>query len=316
VVASTRGPFADGTISLGLSAVGSLGSEIVGRLVADARAAVGAGFDGVTISEHHGGFPAYVPSPMLVAAVLLGQLDRGFACAGPSVLPLRTPITAAEDLAWLAAAYPGRVGAGFVAGYHERDFALVGVEYAGRQRAFWDGLVSVVSALGPNSSLSADPAIAELASGGRQVEIVAGVGGPVGVRRAAQSGAGVLLMSLSAPHEAASLVRQYLNAQGSGPVVLIRRVDLDGTVAGLPASMSSWRSAADDHDWLRASDGAVAGGPAELVAKLLVEAVRVSGARALNLRLDAYAADPAQVRPQIERLGSDVLPLVRAELGW
>jgi alkanesulfonate monooxygenase SsuD/methylene tetrahydromethanopterin reductase-like flavin-dependent oxidoreductase (luciferase family) len=314
--ATTVEPLGATTISLGLSAREGTGREVVDGLTRDATDAVAAGFDGLTLSEHHGGFPHYVPSPVLLSGVLLSRLPHGFACAAPSILPLRTPVTVAEDLAWLDAAYPDRVGAGFVPGYQAGDFEAVGCDFTQRQPAFWDGLASLMTALGRGdgpSPVTGDPAVSGLQA--RSVPVLAGVGGPVGVRRAARLGVGLLVTSLRPAHEAGDLVRLHREAGGTGSVVLIRRVHVGAGAAGFGSSMADWERGSGK-DWLRPDGDALATGTATAVADSLVEAVRASGCTALNLRLDTYTHDPSQVSHQVEVLGAEVLPRVREALGW
>jgi alkanesulfonate monooxygenase SsuD/methylene tetrahydromethanopterin reductase-like flavin-dependent oxidoreductase (luciferase family) len=311
-------PLGQGTISLGLSARYGSGRDVVEGLVADAMAAVAAGFDGVTLSEHHGGFPHYVPSPLLLSGVLLSRMPRGFACAAPMVLPLRTPVTVAEDLAWLDSAYPDRVGAGFVPGYQQGDFDAVGLPFDTRRVVFWEGLAAMAGALGRRagvpSPVAGDPAVAGLHP--RSVPLLAGVGGPVGVRKAARLGAGLLVTSLRPASEAAGLVREYRESGGTGSVVLIRRVHVGETAAGFETSLADWSGRSGGADWLRPDDGALATGSPEAVAAALVDAVRTSGCSALNLRLDTYTHDASQVLPQLEVLGTEVVPWIREALGW
>lgn len=313
----TAEPFAPRSIALGLSPVGESGRAVVTRLADEARAAEEAGFDGVTLSEHHAGFAHYLPSPLVVAAQLLPLLGRAWAAACPAILPLRRPIIVAEDLAWVNAVHPGRVGAGFVAGYQKQDFDVVGVDFETRDQAFWAGLEDIVTALGTGpdvSPIKADPAIADLA--GRGIPLLAGVGGRGGVRRAARVAVGLLLTSLRTPDEAGQLVRAYTEAGGSKPAVLIRRVHVGADAVGFGASTAAWLSRSDAPSWLNAADTALINGTPDEVASGLVSAVRASGCGALNLRLDAYTGDPSAVAGQIAALGADVLPRVRAELGW
>jgi alkanesulfonate monooxygenase SsuD/methylene tetrahydromethanopterin reductase-like flavin-dependent oxidoreductase (luciferase family) len=309
----TEAPFAPGSVSLGLTPVGGTVAQIVPRLVEDAAAAVEAGFDGVTLSEHHGGLPHYLSSPMAVAAGLLARLPRGWAAAAPSILPLRPPAIVAEDLAWQAALYPGRVAAGFVAGYHERDFDLVGADFNGRRAAFWAGLEHLADAFRGVSRLESDTAVAAA----RGLPVLAGVGGPLGVRRGARLGVGLLLTSLRRPAEVAPLIDAYRAAGGPGAVVLIRRVHVGpGSTSGLDAGLANWRSGADaSASWLSADRDALVCGPTEAVAQQLAEALAVSGADALNLRIDAYPTRPDLVPRQVAELGAMVLPLLRDAIG-
>ncbi|SOD71790.1 alkanesulfonate monooxygenase SsuD/methylene tetrahydromethanopterin reductase-like flavin-dependent oxidoreductase (luciferase family) [Jatrophihabitans sp. GAS493] len=306
-------PFAPGTISLGLSAVGGTASEVLTRMTTESRAAVAAGFDGVTISEHHAGFPRYVSSPLAISALLLARLERGWAVAAPTVLPLRNPIPVAEDLAWLAAAYPGRVGAAFVAGYQRRDFEVIGVDFDSRHRMLWEGVAKIRAVFEDESPLAADPAIAQAT--GASLPLLVGIGGPVGAHRAGGLGLGILATSLRPPNELRAIVDEYREAGGAGPAVLIRRIHVGQAASGFAGSMEHWRAQAPGSaDWLQADESALLLGSAEDVAERLVSALLTSGCTALNIRIDAYATRPELVAEQIELIGSGVLPMVRAAL--
>lgn len=305
-------PFAAGSISLGLSAVSGDARAIAGRLRDDAITAVSVGFDGVTLSEHHGGFPHYVPSPLTLAAGILGQLPRGWAVAAPAILPLRPPVTVAEDLAWLAALYPGRVGAGFVPGYQRRDFEVLGAEFAGRHVAFWRGLATLVCTLGAGSPLRADPAIASA-----DLPVLVGVSGPVAARRATAAGVGMLVTSLRRrPAAVQLLVDAYTAAGGTMPTTLIRRVHVGNLAAGgFGRSMGDWRSQAEaSASWLAADDDSLVSGSPAAVADELARSLTDSGCRALNIRIDAYTAQPELIGDQIAALGELVLPALRLRM--
>jgi alkanesulfonate monooxygenase SsuD/methylene tetrahydromethanopterin reductase-like flavin-dependent oxidoreductase (luciferase family) len=309
-------PFGNGSISFGLSAVDGTAEDIVAALRREVAAAASAGFDGVTISEHHGGFAGYLPTPILLSAVLLAALDDVWACAGPSVLPLRSTATVVEDLAWLEAAYPGRVGAGFVAGYQKRDFELVGADFDGRSATFWAQLQELTDELSGTGAahLRLDPAVAALTP--RGLPIVCGVGGPVGASRAAQAGAGLLLMSLAAAAKSAELIRRYRGSGGSGPCVLIRRVQFGSSIGPVAAKLARWRSASDEAQWLRVDADAVALGSSTEIAARLAHDISASQATALNIRIDCDSSDLAQRTARINRFGEEVLPMLRQELGW
>jgi alkanesulfonate monooxygenase SsuD/methylene tetrahydromethanopterin reductase-like flavin-dependent oxidoreductase (luciferase family) len=230
---------------------------------------------------------------------------------GPSILPLRRAATIAEDLAWLSCAYPGRVGAAFVPGYQQRDFDAVGVDFELRHRAFWSGIEEMAAhQRSGESPIADDPAIGELRPAG--VPMLAGIGGPIGARRAAEAGVGLLLMSLRPPAELAEVVARYHDHVGRGPIVLIRRVSLGATAAGLAANLDAWQSASSGSagsSWLQAADGAAVSGSPERLVDDLQAAMAKTGAAALNLRLDAYSTGTAtQLHDQIAELGERVLP--------
>ena len=313
---ASRPPFSNGSVSLGLSLVGDTARDMMDRLVDDARRAVAHGLDGVTLSEHHAGMPGYLPSPLSTSAALLALLESGWACAGPAILPLRNPVLVAEELAWCEALHPGRVGAAFVPGYHELDFVVAGADFADRQQAHWrclDVLTATLAGDWRPRDLQHDHALAGLSSDG--VPVLTGAAGPVAVRRAADLGIGILIPSLRSAGEVRELTDRYVDRGGSGPVVMIRRVHVGSSSQGTTRQLEQWRSRAGSAPWLDLShDAAVTGEPSVVVDRLLEE-IEKSRCTALNLRLECYAVAPEQVDEQISLLG-EVLPRVRAELGW
>ena len=113
-------------------------------------------------SEHHGGFAGYMPNPLQAAGWLLEAMADGWAAPCPLLLPLRPPALVAEEMAWLAARYPGRVGLGLAAGSLVDDFEIMGLTKDDLTARFADGLALVAGALGGTDPgrLAADPAVA------------------------------------------------------------------------------------------------------------------------------------------------------------
>lgn len=313
-------PLGHATVSLGLSSVAGPAVDVVTDLVAGARAAEDAGFDGVTLSEHHDGFAGYVPDPLSMTGVLRDRLERAWACAGPAILPLRNPVLVAEQLAWAEAVHPGRVAAAFVPGYQRRDFDLVGASFDERHRTHWSHLARLVVEVGPAGStrvgdLAGDPAVGDLSPGG--VSLLTGATGPLAVRRAAALGVGLLLPSLRPATDVRALVEEYRTHGGSGPVVLIRRVRVGSGSGDGGRLLGDWRSRADDAPWLDLSEAAVVAGGPEQLAEGLVSQVQESGCTALNLRIEADGdvEGAGAFREHLELLGARVLPAVREALG-
>ncbi|MFT3851336.1 MAG: LLM class flavin-dependent oxidoreductase [Ilumatobacteraceae bacterium] len=103
-------PFGKGAISLGLYTHPELGPrQQLESVIGLARVADAVGFDGVTFSEHHAGFPGYLPDPALVSGWVLEVTDSIWAGACPTVLTLRNPRLVAEQLVWTASALSGTV---------------------------------------------------------------------------------------------------------------------------------------------------------------------------------------------------------------
>ena len=308
-------PFSPGTVMLGLHLSAGDAREAVRSLREQAVAAERAGFDGIGLSEHHGGFPGYAPTPIVLAGALVAATERIWGAPCPTVLPLRPSVVVVEDLAWLAACYPGRIGAAFVSGYQSGDFELVGADFEHRMRAFADALPAAVRALAGDPALTGgDPAVSAL--GTTPVPVLAGAGGPRAARRAALAGAGLLLTSLTDPGAARELVDTYAAEGGTGPRVLIRRVWL-GPPPSFAEQMDAYR-AADPEATLpgvEANDVMVSGSADDVAARLARDC-EVAGADALNLRIFVPDATSADLVDQIERVGAEVLPALRRALDW
>jgi len=140
-------PFGAGSVSVGLHAYRPSAAGRLADLAAQARLAVEGGFDGFTLAEHHAGLNGYVPNPGQVAGWLLGEVAGGWAAACPILLPLRSAALVAEEIAWLAARHPGRVGVGFAPGFAPADFAIAGVAVEDRRHRFAVALPVVVACL-------------------------------------------------------------------------------------------------------------------------------------------------------------------------
>ncbi len=162
----TGTPLSEGSISLRLYPhVGLSAEETVRELRHQAVLATEAGFDGVMTSEHHGGFAGYMPNPLQVAGWLLEAMPTGWAAPCPLLVTLRPPALVTEEVAWLAARFPGRVGLGLAAGSLDADFDIVGLTKDDLARRFSDVLAEVAGALDGSEPgrLAEDPAVARCA---------------------------------------------------------------------------------------------------------------------------------------------------------
>jgi alkanesulfonate monooxygenase SsuD/methylene tetrahydromethanopterin reductase-like flavin-dependent oxidoreductase (luciferase family) len=307
-------PFAPGQVSLRLYPHNELAaSEVLSELCAQARRALQVGFDGVMTSEHHGGFAGYLPNPLQVATFILEENPVGWTAACPLLLPLRPTAQVAEEVAWLAARHPGRVGLGVAAGALRRDFEVMGLRLESAVEHFKAELPQVVAMLRGErlGDLAGDPALRQCA--GSPVPVLSAAASPAAARRAAACGAGILLEGMSGASRLAAITDGYRNAGGTGPVVLIRRAWLGQPdpelVAHQRAVYDSYGSSSfGDDETVHGNDG-------DELADRLLRVLRASGARALNLRLHLPGMPPDAVRDQIERLGTTVLPALRARMG-
>ena len=308
------GPLAAGSVSLRLYPhLDRAATAVVDELLEQGRLAAAHGFDGVMTSEHHGGFAGYIPNPLQAAGWLLDVMPTGWAAPCPLLLPIRPAPLVAEEVAWLAARFPGRVGLGVAAGALADDFEIMGTSMDDLTARFAAGLETVASllrgeALGP---LVADPAVAACAE--HPVPVVSAASSATAVRRSARLGVGILLDSLTTVERCRRLTDAYREAGGTGPCVLIRRAWVGEPfraegAAQVEVYRSYAPSGATSH-W--GEQEQVAAGAAE-VAERLDEARRSAGCDCLNLRVHVPGVPAEAVREQIAVIGDDVLPRLRA----
>jgi alkanesulfonate monooxygenase SsuD/methylene tetrahydromethanopterin reductase-like flavin-dependent oxidoreductase (luciferase family) len=289
---------------------------IVAELRVQALLAARHGFDGVMTSEHHAGFAGYLPNPLQLAGFLLEAMPDGWAAPCPLLLPLRPPALVAEEIAWLAARFPDRVGLGVAAGALPVDFEVMGLTMDDLTGRFSRGLEQVARLVGGHDTgpLGADPAIARCRE--HPIPLLSAAASITAARRAARHGCGLLFDSLVTPERCRALVDAYRAADGARTVVLVRRCWLgEPPRAEVDRQLEVYRSyapgAAPAH-WGR--DEMAQSTDPEAVVERLVAAARTAGADALNLRIHVPGVGREAAREQIERLGTEVVPRVRDAL--
>jgi alkanesulfonate monooxygenase SsuD/methylene tetrahydromethanopterin reductase-like flavin-dependent oxidoreductase (luciferase family) len=310
-------PFAAGSVSLRLYPHGDLpATPIVDELRTQAALAAQHGFDGVMTSEHHAGFHGYLPNPLQAAGWCLEAMTSGWAAPCPLLLPLRPPALVAEEIAWMAARFPGRVGLGVASGALPADFEIMHVpmdDLAKRFTAAFEELAGILDGSAPGA-LAGDPAIAEAAE--RRIPVLSAAMGFTAVRRAARLGAGLLFDSMSTPERCRELVDAYHEAGGTASCVLVRRAwvgdpprhDFDEQLAvyrdySPRAAQATWgeQEMVDS----TGADDVVAG---------LLDSMDRSGCDALNARINVPGVVPEAAREQIALLGGQVVDRLRGEL--
>jgi len=305
-------PFGPGTISLRLYPHNELPAEaVVSELCLQAGLALDSGFDGIMTSEHHGGFAGYMAQPLQMASFVLDEHASGWAAAAPLLLPLRSTALVAEEVAWLRARHPGRVGVGVAAGALPLDFEIAGIAQSESVDRFKSELPRLVAMLRGEKlgELEGDPALRSCRD--QPVPVLSAAVSESAAVRAAHCGAGILMEGMSAPRRLARLTRAFASAGGTGSKVLIRRVWLgrvsDELVTGQRAVYESYaaRAGAFGEDQTIASDD-----PTE-VSERLAAAVEEVGADALNLRVQLPGMAHEEVREQIASLGTAVVARVR-----
>ena len=307
-------PFAPGSVSMRLYPHLDLPAPaIIEELRGQAALAAAHGFDGVMTSEHHGGFAGYLPNPRQVAGWLLDAMSTGWAAPCPLLLTLRPAALVVEEVAWLAARFPGRVGVGLAAGALKEDFEVMGLTTDGLAARFAPALEEVAGLLGGGAAglLADDPAVAHCVE--HPVPVVSAATSVTAARRAAHIGVGLVLDSLSTPERCRELTDAFREAGGGGPCIVIRRAwvgepprdrverQLDvyrGYSA--PAAQAHWQG-----EQLVADDDPTA------VADTLTDVLGRAGGDCLNLRVHVPGVDPNAARAQITRLGDEVVPRMR-----
>jgi alkanesulfonate monooxygenase SsuD/methylene tetrahydromethanopterin reductase-like flavin-dependent oxidoreductase (luciferase family) len=310
-------PFARGSISLRLYPHNELtAAEIVAELRTQAALAADHGFDGVMTSEHHAGFHGYLPNPLQAAGWCLEAMGSGWAAPSPLLLPLRPAALVAEEVAWLAARFPGRVGIGVASGALQDDFAVMGLTMHRLAERFTEGLEALVGMLSGSDpgALAGDPAIKACAE--HPIPIVSAAMGFTAVRRAAALGVGILFDSLSIAERCRELSDAYRDAGGAGPVIIIRRAWVgQPPQEKVDQQLDVYRGYSSRKAQLHWGGNELIGAsdPAP-VAEGLVEIARAAGADALNIRIHVPDVPREAVREQIAVLGDEVIPRVKREL--
>lgn len=309
-------PLANGSVSLRLYPHDTDAVEQLALIRSQAARGAEAGYDGVMVSEHHADFPGYLPNPVQLAGFLLDAMPSGWAAPCPLLLPMKPYALIAEDLAWLDAAYPGRVGAGFAAGALPVDFELAEVPFDEIVARFKDALPRVVAALRgeDDTPLAADRAIARTARD--PLPMVVAAQSPGAVRRAARLGCGILYDSLQTAEVTARLSEVFVEAGGTGPRIAIRRVWIgDPPDEEMAAQMAHYRSYAPEaamKNW--DGDQLIAAPTPGEAAERLADFLDAAGCDTVNVRIHVKDLTPAQVDDQLGRHEGEFLDTLRARL--
>ena len=310
-------PLALGSVSLRLYPHDVPAVEQIELIRAQAARAADVGYDGVMVSEHHADFPGYLPNPVQLAGFLLDAMPRGWAAPCPLLLPMKPYALIAEDVAWLGAAYPGRVGAGFASGALPVDFELAEVPFSEINARFKDALPKVVATLrgADDTPLAADRAVSRTRSD--PMPMVVAAQSVAAVRRAARLGLGILYDSLQTAEVSARLSEAFVDAGGTGPRIAIRRVWIgDPPTDEMAAQMDHYRSYAPESamkNW--DGDQLIAAPTGAEAADRLAEFLDGAMCDTVNVRVHVKGLTPDQVADQLDQHGGEFLPRLRARLG-
>ena len=304
-------PFAPGSISLRLYPHNDLPADLIVQVMrGQAALAAEVGFDGVMTSEHHGGFGGYMPNPMQMAGWLLEAMPQGWAAPCPILLPLRPWAFAAEEIAWLAARFPGRVGLGVAAGSLEADFEIMDTNKDNLVQRFADGLNKVTAALSGRDVglLSGDIAIKRCVE--HPIPVLSAAMSEAAVKRCVVSGAGMLYAGVSANWHCRQMTDSYRAQGGTGPIVLVRRVSVGGGRERHAKQVDLYKSYSPKEGQSKWAENQLTEGTPAEIAESLIRDLTETGADSLNLRVHVPGVSPDDARRNIEGL-RDVLARLR-----
>jgi alkanesulfonate monooxygenase SsuD/methylene tetrahydromethanopterin reductase-like flavin-dependent oxidoreductase (luciferase family) len=288
---------------------------MIDELCAQAALAIDVGFDGVMISERHGGITGNMPNPIQTAGWLAEAMPGGWVAPCPVLIPLRPAAQVVEDVAWLAARFPGRVGVGFGAGGHDLDYELYGSNRDDLASRYGAALAPIAAALSGRAEgpLAGDAAVTRCTD--NPIPMVSAALSRTAARRAARCGVGIIGSSLLSGEQEAALTEAYVNAGGSGPCVLIRHVWLgEPPHDAIAAKVGEYRSTSAGTGRTFAGDEVIAATDGATIAERVVAAVRQAGRTCVNLRVHVPGVSPAQAMEQIAAVGEEVVPAVKRAL--
>ena len=111
------------------------------ELLEETSAADRAGFSAVWLPErHYSQFGGLFPSPAVAAAAVAASSERIAIRSGSVVLPLRDPISVAEEWSMVDGISGGRVGLSLASGWSPRDFTLVPERFEKRRALLEQGI--------------------------------------------------------------------------------------------------------------------------------------------------------------------------------
>lgn len=289
------------------------------------------GFAAVALSEHHGTDDGFLPSPLTVAAAILGSTRTIAVSINALLVPLHDPVRLAEEIATVDLIGPGRLSVTAGLGYRREEFAMFGKDLAERVRDFEDAITLMLAAWqGDEVTYRGQPVrIRPLPATKPHPNLVIGGSVPASARRAARFGLPYCpavpdqgLADIYYAEAAALGFEQPVAMLGSGPGLVLVTTDPDRVWAEIgddllydamiyeswqgPEHKSSWRTSATTVEALRASPNYAIVTPEQCV-----ELVRRDG-RAILHPLVA-GIDPRIGWKTLELVATEVMPALQVD---
>lgn len=127
--------------------IGAPAEELYAAAIDQCQWADALGFDAVHVAEHHGTEDGYLPSSLVFCAAVAARTKYVRLQPSALLITLHHPLRLAEDLAVLDIISGGRVAIVAGMGYLEREFEMLGVDYARRAEIFEENLEVIRTAL-------------------------------------------------------------------------------------------------------------------------------------------------------------------------
>jgi len=314
------------------------------QVLAEIDLAEQVGLDIYGVGEHHrADFAASAPAVILAAAA--GRTERIILTSAVTVLSSTDPVRVWQEFTTLDLISCGRAEIIAGRGSFIESFPLFGYDLADYEELFaqkLDLLVQLTRQERVTWSGTVRPALHEQTvhpRPERTLPVWVGVGGtPASVVRAATHGLPIVLAIIGGrPEQFVPLVelhRHALTEAGYDPAALAPAVHMHGYVAArseqaadeyYPSYAHAMSQLGRERGWgamtrntfnnLRGPGGSLVLGSPEQVAEKIVDVARTLGVRRFMLHIGVGTLPHQQVLRSIELLGTQVAPLVRAELG-
>ena len=309
---------------------GQSDADVLRRSVRAAEVAEAAGFDDVWFAEHH--FVPYgvCPSAITLAAHVLGRTSRIGVGTAVSVLATTHPVALAEQWSMLDAVSGGRLWLGVGRGGPWQDLEVFGTGLARYENGFEESLdlllsacSGVVRAAGEHFVFREVPVVPRPS---RRPRVVVACGGPGSdaVRLAARRGLPLVLGLHADDEEKAATVAAYgapaahistvLCQVGTGAADVVRSAVPGWLADGLGAHVTvdgRPGPARDPGEYTERLCAIHPVGTAEFCAERLRTSLRRTGVSHVLMLVEA-SGTPEGTYENIERIGAEVLPVVRA----
>jgi alkanesulfonate monooxygenase SsuD/methylene tetrahydromethanopterin reductase-like flavin-dependent oxidoreductase (luciferase family) len=315
-------------------------AETLANALSYATAAERAGFDGVWVAEHH--FLSYgvCPSALAFAGHLLGRTDRLRVGTAACVLSNRHPVALAEEAVLLDELSGGRLDLGVARGGPWVDLEVFGTGLPRYDSGFTESVDLLLAWLSGTERVGADGAhfafrpVRVVPRPRRPVPVwVAATSAPT-VELAAARGLPLLLGMHAATDEKRSLIDHYGRSRASQPHASAPHASAhlafvaDSTREArevLCRAMPAWLATTggyeridgsrgpdrDPHRYLEHLMGIHPVGTPELCVERLATSITQTGVRRVLLMVEG-AGDAARTLDNIARLGTEVIPHIRA----